>query len=81
MPRWRGLGHFSLVTNVSFNDASKHHDISVVCCLCVVIHHSTFFKAIFVCISQCDSEAFRQGWAPVTSVHTLLPGCGHVLRI
>ncbi|THU80412.1 hypothetical protein K435DRAFT_695754, partial [Dendrothele bispora CBS 962.96] len=28
MPPWRGLNHFSTITNMTFNDGSKHHDIS-----------------------------------------------------
>nr|GAT48876.1 predicted protein [Mycena chlorophos] len=28
MPRWRDLNHFDAVSNVSFNDGSKHDDIS-----------------------------------------------------
>ncbi|KAJ7797268.1 hypothetical protein B0H14DRAFT_2531223, partial [Mycena olivaceomarginata] len=27
-PRWRGLGHFEIVMNTSFNDGSKHEDIA-----------------------------------------------------
>ncbi|KAJ7735230.1 hypothetical protein B0H14DRAFT_3613738 [Mycena olivaceomarginata] len=28
LPRWRGLNHFKTVTNISFNDGSKHEDIA-----------------------------------------------------
>ncbi|KAJ7263191.1 hypothetical protein B0H12DRAFT_1209494 [Mycena haematopus] len=28
LPRWRNLNHFQTVTNISFNDGSKHQDIS-----------------------------------------------------
>ncbi|KAJ7360797.1 hypothetical protein DFH08DRAFT_921182 [Mycena albidolilacea] len=28
LPRWRGLNHFKAVTNISFNDGSKHEDIA-----------------------------------------------------
>lgn len=28
LPRWRNLNHFQSVTNISFNDGSKHEDIS-----------------------------------------------------
>ncbi|KAJ7500378.1 hypothetical protein B0H11DRAFT_2155479 [Mycena galericulata] len=28
LPRWRNLNHFQAVTNISFNDGSKHEDIS-----------------------------------------------------
>ncbi|KAJ7742490.1 hypothetical protein DFH07DRAFT_750448 [Mycena maculata] len=28
LPRWRDLNHFQSVTNISFNDGSKHEDIS-----------------------------------------------------
>ncbi|KAJ7695581.1 hypothetical protein B0H14DRAFT_3100500 [Mycena olivaceomarginata] len=28
LPRWRGLTHFKTVTNISFNDGSKHEDVA-----------------------------------------------------
>ncbi|KAJ7715035.1 hypothetical protein DFH07DRAFT_785677 [Mycena maculata] len=28
LPRWRNLNHFQTITNISFNDGSKHEDIS-----------------------------------------------------
>ncbi|KAJ7824630.1 hypothetical protein B0H14DRAFT_3728340 [Mycena olivaceomarginata] len=28
LPQWRGLNHFKTVTNISFNDGSKHEDIA-----------------------------------------------------
>jgi hypothetical protein len=28
LPRWRGLNHFKTVTNISFNDGSKHEDVA-----------------------------------------------------
>ena len=28
LPRWRNLNHFSSISNMTFNDGSKHRDVS-----------------------------------------------------
>ncbi|KAJ7248079.1 hypothetical protein C8J57DRAFT_1438022 [Mycena rebaudengoi] len=49
-PRWRGLHHFDYVTNISFNDGSKHEDIAK---MMVFAAHTVLTDKLDLLLLQC----------------------------
>ncbi|KAJ7720432.1 hypothetical protein B0H16DRAFT_1432379 [Mycena metata] len=50
MPRWRNLNHFQTVSNLSFNDGSKHEDISKIMIYAV---HNILTDRLGLLLLQC----------------------------
>lgn len=80
-PRWSKLHHFNDgVMKLSFNDGSKHHDISKVGIFCEAKNKKLILLAISICCTRYNKSAWQYCRIYPAQSHPQIPQYDHVCQ-